>query len=83
MMKHRINFLKGNPDMNKIDLTGVEEWREYVFNGSVYRIEKPVAVYFRDGGSTHRVEDSDGVFHIVPAPGNGDAVIRFKGMLVA
>ena len=47
------------------DLT-VEEWREYDYgNGRVYRIDGPVALYYREGGSTHRVVDSKGIVHCV------------------
>lgn len=44
-----------------------EEWREYQqADGSVYRIWFPVALYRRDGGTTHRVVDVSGVVHVVP-----------------
>lgn len=46
-----------------------EEWREYEFpSGRVYRIWGPVALYYRSGGSTHRVEDKFGVIHCIAAP---------------
>ena len=67
----------------KIELTGVEDWREYDFNGRVYRIENPVSVEFRPKGSTHRVVGPDGIVHCVPAPGTGDCVLRWKGRVVA
>ncbi len=70
-------------DLTKIDLAGVEDWREYDFNGRVYRIEKPVSVQLRVGGTTHRVVDSEGIVHCVPAPGVGDCVLRWKGEVVA
>ena len=70
-------------NLRKIELTGVEEWREYDFGGRVYRIEKPASVEFRDGGTTHRVTDSDGIVHCVPAPGTGDCVLRWKGPVIA
>lgn len=60
------------------DLT-VEEWREYDFGGRTYRIDGPVALYYRDGGSTHRVVDAAGVTHCVPAPGSEGCVLRWKG----
>lgn len=59
------------------DLT-VEQYREYEFGGRVYRIESPVALYSRAGGTTHRVVDSDGVVHCVPAPGQLGCVLRWK-----
>jgi hypothetical protein len=55
-----------------------ELWREYDFGGRVYRIEKPVSLYFRKGGSTHRVVDSNDIVHCVPAPGSAGTVLRWK-----
>jgi len=55
-----------------------EEWREYDFGGRVYRIEKPKALYMRDGGSTHRVVDTNDLVHCVPAPGVAGCVLRWK-----
>jgi hypothetical protein len=63
-------------DMTRHDLTA-EQWREYDFGGRVYRIEKPSALYLRDGGSTHRVVDGAGVVHCVPAPGLNGCVLRW------
>lgn len=54
-----------------------EIWREYDFNGRVYRIDHPAHLYMRPGGTTHRVVDSNGVVHCVPAPGHGDCVLRW------
>ena len=64
------------------DLT-VEYYREYDFldpngNARVYRITDPVAFYYREGGSTHRVVDQEGVVHCVPAPGVNGCVLRWK-----
>lgn len=70
-------------DLKKIDVKGIEEWREYDFNGRVYRINNPISVEFRDGSTTHRVTDSQGVVHCVPAPGQQDCVLRWKGAVVA
>ncbi len=70
-------------DLIKIDLRNVEEWREYDFNGRVYRIDRPISVEFKRGGSTHRVVDLDGIAHCVPAPGQGDCVLRWRGPVVA
>ena len=56
-----------------------EAWREYDFGGRVYRISNPVKLYFRPGGSTHRVTTTDGVAHCVPAPGVGGCVLRWTG----
>jgi hypothetical protein len=58
----------------------VEEWREYDFNGreKPYRITDPIAFYYREGGSTHRVVTAGGVVHCVPAPGHEGCVLRWK-----
>jgi len=70
-------------ELQKIDVDGIEEWREYDFDDRVYRIEKPVSVEFRAGGETHRVTDSAGVVHCVPAPGQHGCVLRWKGPVIA
>ena len=70
-------------DLKKIDLAGVEDWREYDFAGRVYRIVKPVTVEFRPGGETHRVMDEAGIVHCVPAPGHHGCVLRWQGRVVA
>lgn len=63
--------------MNKHALTD-EEYREYDFGGRVYRINKPVALYYREGGETHRIVDSEGIVHCVPKPGIAGCVLRWK-----
>lgn len=60
-----------------------EYYREYDFvdvdgRSRTYRISDPVAVYYRLGGTTHRVIDEDGVVHCVPAPGQNGCVLRWK-----
>ena len=70
-------------DLKSIDLKGVEAWREYDFAGRVYRIDNPVTVQFREGGTTHRVTDADGVVHSVPAPGHSGCVVRWSGAVIA
>ena len=62
------------------DLT-VEVWREYDYGTRVYRIDKPVALYYREGGTTHRVVDATGVVHCVPFPGEcGDVILRWENI---
>jgi hypothetical protein len=70
-------------DLKKIELTGVEDWREYDFGGRIYRIDQPVSVEFRYGSTTHRVTAPDGIVHCVPAPGVNGCVLRWKGPVVA
>lgn len=64
-------------DLQSRPLTS-ELWREYDFGGRVYRIVEPQALFFREGGTTHRVLDRDGVAHCVPAPGFNGCVLRWK-----
>jgi len=66
-------------DLNKFDIS-CEEYREYflIDSGHTYRIDKPVSLYIRKGGSTHRVVDSIGVMHCVLSPETGRAVLRWK-----
>jgi hypothetical protein len=63
--------------MEQFDLS-TESYREYDFGGRVYQIENPRALYFRKGGTTHRVVDSAGVVHCLPAPGYRRCVLRWK-----
>jgi len=70
-------------DLKKIVVKGVEEWREYDFDGRIYRIENPVSVEFREGSKTHRVTDEAGIVHCVPAPGQQGCVLRWKGAVIA
>jgi hypothetical protein len=63
-----------------------ELWREYdfSFNGATrtYRIDNPVKLFLRktgnDSGTTHRVLDSEGIVHCVPAPGVWGCVLRWQ-----
>lgn len=45
-----------------------ERYREYYWpeTGQSYRINDPVALYRREGGTTHRVVDITGMVHCVP-----------------
>jgi hypothetical protein len=65
--------------MKESDLT-VELWREYDIPGrdGPYRIAAPQKLFMREGGTTHRVLDSEGVVHCVPAPGSGGVVLRWQ-----
>lgn len=62
--------------LNERDIS-CEEYREYEFGGTTYRVCKPLRLFYRSGGSTHRVLDSEGVVHCVPAPGVKDCVLRW------
>jgi hypothetical protein len=60
-----------------------EEWREYRFSNDsggtvVHRIDAPETLYMRPGGTTHRVLDSAGLVHVVPAPGLRGCVLTYK-----
>jgi len=64
------------------NLEGIELWREYEFPGrdTAYRIKNPKSVVMRNGGATHRVVDSHGIAHCVPAPGVNGCVLRWKSV---
>lgn len=64
-----------------LDLT-TEAYREYDFGGRVYRIDSPTSLYFKPGGSTHRVV-AGGVVHCVPAPGVNGCVLRWRNLDMA
>lgn len=66
-------------DLQECDIT-TEEYREYDFDGRVYRIDKPVKLFYRPGGTTHRVLDQTGVVHCVPIPGEKGCVLRWKNL---
>jgi hypothetical protein len=55
-----------------------ETYREYDFQGRVYRIDNPVTLFTREGGTTHRVLDSEGIVHCLPIPGSHGCVLRWK-----
>ena len=72
-----MNVINASNALEEKDIQ-TEEWREYDFAGRTYRIEKPKTLFFRSGGTTHRVVDKHNIAHCVPAPGNGDCVLRWK-----
>lgn len=55
-----------------------EQWRRYNWGERIYQIDRPIWVWYREGGSTHRVVDQDGIVHIVPGPGYRGCVITYK-----
>lgn len=68
-------------ELQRFDLTA-EVWREYEFIDDrgglrVYHIDNPLALYWKDGSTTHRIEDSNGVVHCPPAPGHDGCVLRW------
>ena len=52
-----------------------EVWREYDYEGRVYRIDEPRTLYV--GRTTHRVVDKEDVAHCCPAPGEHGCVVRW------
>ncbi len=70
-------------ELKKIEVKGVEKWREYDFEGRIYRIDNPVSVEFRPDSTTHRVTDDKGIVHCVPAPGHKGCVLRWEGAVIA
>lgn len=68
--------LKGPGDLRD------ELWREYEWvmdNGQlrIYRINDPKDLYYRPGGTTHRVVDMGGIIHCVPTVGHMGCVLRW------
>lgn len=61
----------------KLSDISCELYREYVIDGTPYRIAEPVGLYIREGGTTHRVVDSLGITHCVPFPA-AKTVLRWK-----
>ena len=68
-------------DLSSRDISH-ELWREYEWVSEgvvrVYRIESPVSLFTRPGGTTHRVVDADGVAHCIPAVGYMGCALRWK-----
>lgn len=66
------------PEIPGLKLSDIscERYREYDFVDRVYRINNPIALYFRPGGSTHRIVDVDGTSHCVAFPGKS-TVLRW------
>ena len=64
-----------------LDLTS-EAYREYVQAANpheAYRINNPVALYRREGGTTHRVVDESGLVHCVPCGAlHPNTIIRWR-----
>lgn len=69
-----------------------EKWREYEWDevrqdkgGNLtrtgmritYRIDNPVLLFIRPGGTTHRVVDGHGIAHCVPSVGIMGCVLRW------
>jgi hypothetical protein len=69
--------VRASPDLMVAPIL-TEEWREYDFGGRVYRINLPVALFMRKGGSTHRILDRDDVVHCLPAPGYNGCILRWS-----
>lgn len=86
-MADSYEFLKGHYDriqsaerekrerMEQKDITA-EAWREYDFEGRIYKIVNPQSLVI--GSTTHRVIDADGLVHCLPAPGFQGCVLRWK-----
>jgi hypothetical protein len=64
------------PEYTERDIS-VEQWREIITDGNVYRIDNPMKLITRAGGSTHRVVDDKGITHCYPAPETGKSIIRW------
>lgn len=55
-----------------------EAWREVeTSEGLKIRIQNPVTLIFRRGGSTHRVVNEEGVVYCYAAPETGKSILRW------
>lgn len=59
-------------------IINTEKWRVYDFGGRIYRIKDPQYLFFREGGTTHRIVDNNNIVHCCPAPGYMGCVVRWK-----
>jgi hypothetical protein len=69
--------MKGYELVMKRHKLTLEKWREYDFNGRVYRIDHPTELFVFPKGTTHRVVDHLGIVHCCPAPGYMGCVVRW------
>lgn len=76
-LKQAMKIMSTNTDVICKDIT-TEVYREYDFAGRVYRIDNPSKLYYREGGTTHRIVDSNGVAHCLPIPGAFGCVLRWQ-----
>jgi len=71
--------LKGPLDLSN------ELWRSYEWIADdaghlrVHTVQTPMKLWYREGSTTHRVQDDMGIVHCVPAPGVMGCVLRWKG----
>jgi len=65
--------------MNAYDISE-EDYREYdlVGRSTPYRINAPIALILRNGGTTHRIVDAEGLTHCLPFGGDSGTVLRWK-----
>lgn len=66
-------------ELNEYDIS-TEAWREYEWPARAmfpYRIENPVTLWIKPGGTTHRVLDAEGIVHCVPSVGVNGCVLRW------
>lgn len=69
------------PEIEGLSLRDIstEEVRVYETAGiGEYRISNPVGVYLREGGTTHRIVDSQGICHCIAFPNEGRTVLRWQ-----
>lgn len=64
-------------DYVEVDISS-EEWREIHVGDITIRIEKPLKLVYRKGGSTHRVINEAGKTYCYAAPETGKSVISLQ-----
>ena len=71
-------------DIVQRDLRG-EKWREYIWETTpsseqnrLVHIGDPQTLFYREGGTTHRILTSNGIVMLVPAPGHFGCYVRYQ-----
>ena len=64
------NLLLTALDPNEYTISDIshEMWREYEYNGHVFRVDQPVALILRVGSTGHRIVDTENDAHYFPGP---------------
>lgn len=68
---------KNKGDYVELDISD-EVWREVTLaSGLVVRIDNPLKLLFRKGGTTHRVIAADGIVHCYADPSTGKSAVKW------
>lgn len=70
------NFLDKNPSYSIHDISS-ELFRDVYLPNFSMRIEQPVALIMRKGGTTHRIITRDGRFFCYASPERGNSIVSW------